>query len=307
MRYEMKQEILRDAKNIILQRKLNAEFEYEEKIKPLTQNAEYSKLQKELATLIIEEAKSLAYGMTEESKKLSKKIEEDKKRMEQIAKKNGLSGVCVNYSCKTCKDEGYVEGKMCECLKKEISGLLLKGSGFGKLENFADAKKTCGELLPIYNLMQKWCNSDFKKNLIFIAGPTGVGKTYLMRAMANELISRGKIVKLTTAFNMNLDFRDFTKYHNEECMKKYLNCEVLFIDDLGTEPIFKNVTLESLYLIINERKMRKIPTVITSNLDMNDIKERYDERVFSRIADRETSITIYLDGDDKRLKNNNKN
>ena len=78
----------------------------------------------------------------------------------------------------------------------------------------------------------------------------------------------------------------------------------MFIDDLGTETLFKNSTLENIYLIINERKIRKLPTVITSNLALNDLGAFYGERIYSRIVDRETSITIYLDGEDKRLKNN---
>ena len=150
--------------------------------------------------------------------------------------------------------------------------------------------------------MQKWCKSDFKKNLIYLAGATGVGKTYLMRCLANELISRGRLVKITTAYQMNRDFKEFSKTNNEELLKNYTDTEILFIDDLGTEPLFKDVTIENLYIVINERKMKKLPTIITSNLTLDNIRDRYDERIFSRIVDRETSITLLLDGEDKRIK-----
>lgn len=289
----MKQEIINKALQVVLSRKRNAENEYLEKIRPLYSDKNFDELDKRYTRLLIENARKEANGETP-----NKSEEEKLKTQIENLKNNALP----NYNCQNCKDSGYSNGQMCNCLKKEISKILLAGSGFEKLEKFEEAKKTSGELEKIYELMQKWCNSDFKKNLIYLAGPTGVGKTYLMRAMANELIERGKVIKIVTAFAMNQDFKEFSKKHNDDLLNKYLECEVLFVDDLGTEPLYKNVTLEYLYLIINERKMRKLPTIITSNLDLSDISERYDERITSRIADRETSITLLLNGQDRRLK-----
>ena len=89
---------------------------------------------------------------------------------------------------------------------------------------------------------------------------------------------------------------------NEELINKYISPEILFIDDLGTEPKYDGVTIECLYLLVNERKMKNLSTVITSNLDLADLRDRYDERIYSRIVDRNSSINIYLDGADKRIK-----
>ena len=115
-------------------------------------------------------------------------------------------------------------------------------------------------------------------------------------------IENGKMVKLVTAFAMNQDFKSFQKEHDEDLINRYIYPEVLFIDDLGTEPKYKDVTIEYLYLIINERKMKKLPTIITSNLSLADLRDYYDERIYSRIVDRNTSITLYLDGVDRRIK-----
>lgn len=290
----MKQSTISKALAIVQAKKRKAESEYQDKISPLYQNKNFEELDKKYTRLLIENSRKEANG-----EEVDKGEEETLKSQLDKMKNNAQP----QYSCKLCNDSGYTKGQMCTCLKKEISKILLEGSGFEKLENFDDAKKTSGNLEKIYELMQKWCNSDFKKNLIYLAGPTGVGKTYLMRAMANELIERGKVVKISTAFAINQDFKEFSKRQNDDILNKYLDCEVLFIDDLGTEPIYKNVTLEYLYLIINERKMRKLPTIITSNLDLSDISDRYDERITSRIADRDTSITLLMCGEDRRLKN----
>ena len=154
--------------------------------------------------------------------------------------------------------------------------------------------------------MKKWCYSNFDKNLIYLAGQTGVGKTHLMKCMANELIKRHKLIYLTTSFAMHQDFiKSYTTRDLEaknELINKYISPEVLFIDDLGTELRQRDVTINYLYQVINERKMHKRPTVITSNLTTSDIMEYYDERILSRIADKASSVCIYIDGEDLRLK-----
>ncbi len=296
----MKQEIVRDALAVIQQKKRDAEAEYNAKISPMLNDKNYNEAFKTYTKIQIENARKSAYGEKQDLQGEKLALE----NLNKIKTKYGLQNEKINYSCKKCNDEGYVNGQMCTCLKQEISKIILKNSGFEELKDFDTEIKTAEELQPVYKLMKQWCHSNFKKNLIYIAGPTGVGKTYLISCMANELINQGKIVKIVSAPNMSIELKEFTKYQDTELIKKYLSCEVLFIDDLGTETLFKNSTLENIYLIINERKIRKLPTVITSNLALNDLGAVYGERIYSRIVDRETSITIYLDGEDKRLKNN---
>ena len=294
----MKQEIVRNAMAIIQQRKREAEAEYDKKMAPLFCDEEYIQTYETYTNLQIENARKLAYGESPDEKSEQQALD----KIERMKIKYGLGGEKINYSCKKCNDEGYKNGQMCTCLKKEISRQILKNSGFEELKDFEVEIKTSGDLAPVYKKMQEWCNSDFKKNLIYIAGPIGVGKTYLIRCMANELIKRGKIIKMVSAPYMSIEFKEFTKYQDTEIIKKYIECEILFIDDLGTETMFKNSTLENIYFVLNERKIRKLPTIITSNLDLNDLKKTYEERIYSRIVDRNTSITIYLDGHDKRIK-----
>lgn len=293
----MKQETMQKALEKIHAKKREAIFAYNKKILPLYEDKEYVELEKQYTRLMIENAKKSTLGDY-----VDKKTEQElSSKLDAIRKKYNLQNIKPNFSCQECNDEGIINGTLCKCLKKEISSMLLKDSGFEKLENFDDSIKTSGNLSQLYKKMKEWCNSCSNKTLIYIAGPTGVGKTHLMQCMANEFIENGRVVKISTSFKMNQDFKTFSKSYNEEILNKYLEPEILFIDDLGTEPLYKNITLEYFYLVINERKLRKLPTIITGNLTMEDIINRYDERICSRIADRQTSINIYLDGQDKRI------
>lgn len=292
----MKKSITEEALNIIRERKKKNQDAFRIKTAALENDEEYLSAEKQYTSIVIENRKKEAYG-----EKVDKtKEEQSLKKLEAIKSKHGLSGVNMQFNCPLCKDEGYINGKQCNCLKSEISKLLLKGSGFEQLENFDDATKTAKNLQPLYKKMKEWCNVNSAKNLIYFAGPTGVGKTHLLRCMANEFIINGKVVNIVTSLNMSIDFKTFSKTSDETLLKKYLTPDVLFIDDLGTEPIFKNVTVEYLYLIINERKMRNKRTVITSNLELDEISDRYDERLYSRIGDQKTSIYLILQGSDRR-------
>ena len=293
----MKREIILQAENTIATRHQQLNEEYEKEKSLLSENEEYSELNSALHKEMIENARREVYGERIDRKKENKL----KTNLNNFLKEHNITLV-EKFSCTKCKDSGYINGKMCSCLKKEISNILLEESNFGKLVSFESAKQTAPkEYQKLYDKMKEWCHSDFKKNLIFISGKAGVGKTYLTTAIANELIEEGKIVKLVSAFQMSRDFKEYRFKYNEELLDKYLSCEFLFIDDLGTETLYKDITIDLLFHVINERRIRKLCTIITSNLTLDEIYDRYDERIFSRIVDRDKSITINLVGKDLRI------
>lgn len=296
----MNSKILEKAQHIIDLRRYDAENRaINDKIRAM-QDEEYKLLHNSYMTLMIEDSKN---GRDEGEQTLKIKV-----RLKEKEKSLGISS-SPQYSCPICNDSGRVNGDYCKCLRNEINKILIAESGFSHLENFNNAKFDIFEnpnmMKKLYSKMQDWCKSDFKKNIIYIGGDTGVGKTHLMSCIANELIQHGKLVTLTTSFAMNQDFmKSYSLRNNDEgneILDKYLNCEILFIDDLGTELRRKDVTNNYLYLVINERKAKKLPTVITSNLTLEDVRDYYDERVFSRIVDKDTSICLYLTGKDLRL------
>lgn len=296
----MKEKTLETAMQIINNRRYKAEQECLNKKETAFKNPEFKNAYVSYTTKMIDCAKA--------GEKFDEKKEKEKVLI--LAKKLNLNDFSFEpqYYCTKCNDTGIVNGKYCSCLITELNKILIDESGFVKLEKFEDANFSIfdnSELMKkIYQKMKEWCHSDFAKTLIFISGGTGVGKTHLTKCMANELISRGKIVRLTTSFAMNQDFyKSYTSFDVEErdaLIEKYLNTEILFIDDLGTE-LRNKATTNYLYLILNERKMKRLPTIITTNMKIDEIKDYYDERICSRIVDKDTSILLYIDNRDLRL------
>lgn len=298
----MKTTIIEQAKKIIDLRRYKAENDaINNKVEAL-KDEKFKMLYQTYVAKMIECAK--------ENKELS--AADNKLKTQYLArlKELGIPSIEPNYTCKKCRDTGYINGKYCSCLIKEINNILKEESGFNQFEDFKDTNfelfSNKEYMKKLYSKMQQWCYSNFKKNLIYIAGYTGVGKTHLIKCMANELINLNHIVRFTTSFAMHQDFiksystKDLDEKNN--LLDKYLNTEILFIDDLGTELRQYNITINYLYQVINERKVKRLPTIITSNLTLDDIKDYYDERISSRIIDKETSICLFIDGEDLRLK-----
>lgn len=298
----MKTTIIEQAKRVIDLRRYKAENDAINHKAEALKDEKFKTLYQTYVTKMIECAK--------ENRELS--AADNKLKTQYLArlKELGLSSIEPDYTCKKCRDTGYINGKYCSCLIKEINNLLKEESGFNQFEDFKDTNfelfSNKEYMKKLYSKMQQWCHSNFKKNLIYIAGYTGVGKTHLIKCMANELINLNHIVRFTTSFAMHQDFiksystKDLDKKNN--LLDKYLNTEILFIDDLGTELRQYNITINYLYQVINERKVKRLPTIITSNLTLDDIKDYYDERISSRIIDKETSICLFIDGEDLRLK-----
>lgn len=219
------------------------------------------------------------------------------------------------YECAFCHDTGKVNGDYCICFKQAINNVLMQESQINfsnypslnayEIELFEESHKT--RMLKVLETTRKivaaFPNSKIK-NLIF-SGATGVGKTYLSKVIAKEVIEKGYTTYFTTAFSLNATM---LKYHTtfdeskEEILNSVLHSDLLIIDDLGTEPILKNVTLEYLLLILNERFEKEKSTIINTNLGPEHILDRYGERIFSRLMNKQNSLLIYIDGLDLRLK-----
>ena len=204
----------------------------------------------------------------------------------------------VPYDCPVCRDTGYVGGEKCRCFRAQEIALLYDQSGIRTLaraHNFATLSEEFykGEDLTRFRKTLMICQ-DFLahfpeqyRNLYFY-GNVGTGKTFLSVCIAHELIERGFSVLYFSASSLfdriaacSFDFRD--RARQSELYADLYGCELLIIDDLGSELTNAFVASE-LFSCLNERSLRRRPTIISSNLSLSELRERYSERVFSRIT-----------------------
>lgn len=207
-----------------------------------------------------------------------------------------------NYSCKFCNDTGYVDNHVCSCMQNEIHKLIAEGSDVGNAEfTFDNSTEKNKHNVAVYKRAKEATQNGQN---IFLTGNTGSGKTYLLSACANLAVELNKSALFVTAYTLNSMFLEShlsdlaTK---QAILDSLVDVDVLAIDDLGTETVYKNVTAEYLFSVINERINRKKQTFISTNLTLEDVRDRYDERIFSRLVDQKLTFVAKLEGDDKRL------
>lgn len=227
------------------------------------------------------------------------------------------------YDCPACKDTGYIDGKKCTCLKKAIIHRVYHQSSIQEKlneENFQTFSYEYYDDTPMHpNLPSPRQNMisivekcmDFiqtfhtnpGQNILF-QGDVGVGKTFLTNCIAKELIDESYTVIYLTSFQL-VEILENHRFHRNETpdtlytMDYVLHCDLLIIDDLGTE-LLNDLVTSQLFLCINERLLGKRSTIISTNLSLSQLTDAYSERIVSRITENYLICKIY--GDDIRLK-----
>lgn len=228
----------------------------------------------------------------------------------------------VRYTCADCKDTGFIDGEKCHCLKTQIIDALYNQSNIKEQlntenwehfnidcysEQFIDAntklsaKQNMQEVYTIAKAFVANFDNEFKN--LFIYGETGVGKTFLTNCIAKELIDSSHSVIYMSSIKLFDLLAKNTFNRNDDSTAEFqtndlLECDLLVIDDLGTEMV-NSFTTSAFFNLINERFLRKKSIIISSNLSLGQLRDMYSERVFSRIASNYVLLKIF--GDDLRL------
>jgi DNA replication protein DnaC len=225
----------------------------------------------------------------------------------------------VKYTCPKCSDSGYIDTDMCSCFRELLLTENIKSSGIGRLidkqsfDNFDlsvysfsdDVYADMGETLRIAKAYADGFGSEYRGvNLLFMGG-TGSGKTHISTAIAKTVIEKGYYVLYDSAQNIISAFES-DKFRSgygqsEQTANKYLDCDLLIIDDLGAEFV-NQFTVSCLYNLLNTRSNRGLSTVISTNLNMDGLKMTYDDRIFSRVYGRDYVVRLF-GGKDYRINN----
>lgn len=228
------------------------------------------------------------------AQKLPNDLDKARAELQANAKRLGLTKQVIEppARCKICNDTGYANGKYCKCVVKRVIQSEAENLALPQTD-FTAAKKSAPKAISkLYEKAEQYINEypDNKKPFFIILGSAGTGKTILASAIATEMLARGAATVTVSAFEMVKRAKD---YHTQFAIDDYrdlftpmLDCDLLVIDDLGTETVLKNITREYFYTIINERWLHGRNTIITSNLSPNDLLARYGEAVFSRLCDK---------------------
>ena len=292
--------LLNQIKQNFMLKRVRAEEECDQFISSLRQDKDFDKLYSTLTAKNIEKFKEDSEKLENEIKDLQLKI-----KTYLISKNIDYSRLNPKYECPDCNDTGISEGKMCHCLSLALNKAILEQASQRKsFKRFADAieAKMDANDIKAMNILKTWTEKypDTTKINVNLIGGAGMGKTFLLESVASALIEKGVSVVFVSAFELNESAR---RYHIGKAydFSNYIDADVLLIDDLGTEPILKNVTKEYLYNLINIRQNNNRPTFISTNLSLDSILERYDERIFSRLLNKQLSINIALTSKDKRV------
>lgn len=221
----------------------------------------------------------------------------------------------VKYTCKTCSDSGFIGTKMCKCFKEMLITENIRSSGMGALiekqsfDNF-DVSRYKYDDVVYTRMKENFSNAkkyaedfDNAPTTMLFTGKTGTGKTHLSTSIAKAVIEKGYEVLYDSAQNIVSAFETdrFKSGYGpyEPKGDKYFECDLLIIDDLGTEFV-NQFTVSCLYNLINTRQNKGLHTILSTNLSPREITTKYEDRIYSRIMGSGSKIFQFL-GKDSRI------
>lgn len=207
--------------------------------------------------------------------------------------------ITPQYVCSECSDTGFIDGKMCKCLRQLQKSIAyenlnlqtpLSKSDFASfsLSYYTDSSAYT-QMERILNFCKSYAEnfSLNSRNLLF-RGATGLGKTHLSLAIAGKAIDKGYGVIYASTQNLAVSLEKERFYRVDESKpadtnSQLLSCDLLILDDLGAE-FSSGYVSAAIYNVINTRSMMNKPTIISTNLTMKELEKRYSERFISRIV-----------------------
>jgi DNA replication protein DnaC len=215
--------------------------------------------------------------------------------------------------CPYCGDTGFVGDpvkKPCSCHLLLLQQFLADGAKINCVESFENfdeeiyptehQKKEARKALAVCKQYADTLPKPYPANLL-ILGQAGLGKSYFGNAIAYRAIENGVHSLRTTAYSFINDIVSGFSEHNTRLFS-YIEPDFLVLDDLGSEPMIPNVTVESVFTLINERMLSGKASCVISNFSVAELHGLYGERVASRFVDTEAFRLFKLNGANLRYK-----
>ncbi len=280
----------------------------------------FEKLEASVGSIALAHTRSLLEGNDAAIKELLTSLSEITERKRALLREAGLPDDYLEpiFTCPHCKDTGYVTGsdglkEKCQCFRRQELALLYEQSNIQDMvskENFSTLSYEYyqGEDLARFQRAVQIAHGfveSFGRSYenLFFYGTVGTGKSFLSGCIAKELLSNSHSVIYFSSSGL---FDTLARYSFDTKSKETLynfykdlyNCDLVIIDDLGTE-VTNSFVASQLFACLNERHLRKKACIISTNLSLEELRDRYSDRVFSRITSNYTLCK--LTGPDVRM------
>ncbi len=287
----------------------------EAKRKVMEKIPQYRRIEEQITDIAMECANRVFEGDTNAVSQMKEQIASLSAMQQKLLTDNGFPEDFLEekHVCCDCGDTGYIDGKKCHCLKQAMLRYTYRQSNIEEVldrENFSTltydyyTDTECETMKEIIARCKKYAD-DFGKRYenILLYGNVGVGKTFLTNCMAKEILDRGySVIYFTSMRLFDTLSRELFKYDEDgswDVQKDIFTCDLLIIDDLGTESV-NSFVASRLFDILNERDLRKRSTIISTNLTFEELGKRYTERNFSRIFG--NYLILHPDVEDIRIR-----
>lgn len=261
----------------------------------LNNNERYVSLSNELGNAKFLLAKAEYNGQSDKIKQIKQEITTLEKLI--LTLKSQLPLKELTFNCNVCKDTGIVDNKRCKCFYKYLTEFALESLEVSNPENYDfEEVPLNNDLVKQFKIIKNYAENfpNTQINNLILSGSVGTGKTTLAKCILSKVKNNDNIAVFLTATELN---NIFLKIHTGKvdrslALEVLLGADLLIIDDLGTETMLKNVTVEYLLSLISERLDKKKPFIITTNLTSKELLERYNERFLSRLSDKSQTLFI---------------
>ena len=260
----------------------------------------FGKLEDTVASLSVAQGKKLLSGDDSALFTLRDSLARLKEQKKHLLLDAGLPENYLDplFICPDCQDTGYIGGTKCHCFRQAEITLLYEQSGIQdmlKYNNFdhLSFEFYTGEALSLFQYAVSTCQNFIKTfdsdyHNLFFYGTVGTGKSFLSGCVAKELIDRGHSViyfGATSLFDLlsSASFHTKAREDRQNAYSDLYQCDLLIIDDLGTE-LTNQFTSSQLFSLLNERHLGKKSTLISTNFSLAELRDRYSDRIFSRIT-----------------------